>query len=209
MGRKKRPTPVLILGGASSNNGLSYDVSRRGWLLARDIWYETGEQPRFMRCTDSGTFTLDGANVAHPHKKGEPGIDIDGFRGRLTFIGTTFSDGSSPPGEFPGIVVRGDSPDAKVLLLGPHGSGAYFANESSKAKVASLFGVRYTKGGGAEPIPDVGQWDDAFVVDMVTRARGGMGTPLFGPESATAPNTTKFFRVIASGRNGVVIRAEK
>ena len=216
-GQEYKAISVLILGGASSTNGLSYDVSRGGCLLARDIWYESGQEPRFMRCTDSGTFTLDGANVAHPHKKGEPGIEIDGFRGRLTFIGTTFTDVSGTPGEFPGIVVRGESPDTQVLLLGPHGSGAYFANESPKAKVASLFGVRYTKGGGAEPIPDVGQWDDAFVRGMLRQVRAGDPTlfPFLSErvpveaELMTAKNDAYFHRVIVSGRNGVVIRGAK
>jgi hypothetical protein len=216
-GQKYKAIRVLILGGASSSNGLSYDITRGGYLLARDIWYESGQEPRFMRCTDSGTFTLDGANVAHPHKKGEPGIEIDGFRGCLTFIGTTFTDVSSTPGEFPGIIVRGESPETNVLLLGPHGSGNYFANESAQAKVASLLGVRYTKGGGAEPIPDVGQWDDAFVRLMLRLARAGDPTlfPFLSErvpveaELMTAKNDAYFHRVIVSGRNGVVIRGAK
>ena len=194
---------VLLFSGASSNNGLSYDVSRGGCLVARDIWYESGAEPRFMRCTDAGTFTLDGANIAHPHKEGVPGVEVDDFRGRLTFIGATFTDGESPAGAHPGVVVRGDGQGTRLLLLGPHGHGEYLANESPHARVARLLGVQYTEGGGARPIADVGQWDAAFVREMIADTRAARPRPL-GPVPAGATDA-RFFRVVVSGRNGLVL----
>src|SRR5207248_5532636 len=94
------PTRVAIWSGASSNNELCYDVRDGGALLVRDIWYE-GAPPGFMRCTGSGTFTLHGGEIAagDPNHGGaagsRPTIDVDAFRGRLTFLATIFA---SPAG---------------------------------------------------------------------------------------------------------------
>ena len=41
---------VVIFSGSSSNNELSYAVENGGRLLVRDIWYESGQYPRFMQC---------------------------------------------------------------------------------------------------------------------------------------------------------------
>ena len=195
---------VAIFSGASSNNRLSYAVERGGWLLVRDMWYESGKEPAFMVCGDSGTFTLHGGNIAHPHVAGTPGVLIDGFRGRASFLGCIFTDVSNTPGAVPGLVVRGESPDAKVLALGVNGNGEYFASESAKARAARLLGVRYTKGGGAEPVADIGPWDDAFVREMLDQTRGARPQPLTpAPDAAT---DVRFFRVIVTGNQGVVVR---
>src|SRR5262245_9286464 len=39
---------VAIFGGSSRNNKLSYEAAEGGRLLAQDIWYESGNQPRFI-----------------------------------------------------------------------------------------------------------------------------------------------------------------
>ncbi len=64
-------------------------------LLARDIWYESNSKSRFVRFTGglSGDFTLHGAKVAHPRQAGEPGWEIDGFRGRVSLLGVRFHGG--------------------------------------------------------------------------------------------------------------------
>ncbi|MCY2993610.1 MAG: glycosyl hydrolase family 28-related protein [Planctomycetota bacterium] len=170
--RQGQPTEgrVVILSGASSNNDLSYDISDGGRLLARDIWYETGSQPRFLHFTGHGEFTLHGSNVAHPRKRGEPGLEIDGFRGRVSFLGVCFTQVGGDEG-IPALVVKGGDPQTKVLALGCHGNGEYFANQSSNARAARLDSVQYTPGGGAKPIADVGQGDDAFLTEMLAQTR--------------------------------------
>jgi hypothetical protein len=127
--RQGQPTEgrVVILSGASSSNDLSYDVVDGGRLLVRDIWYETGNQPRFLRLTGQGEFTLHGSNVAHPRKRGEAGLEIDGFRGRVSFLGVCFTQVGGDEG-VPALVVKDGTAQTKVLVLGCHGSGEYFAN---------------------------------------------------------------------------------
>jgi hypothetical protein len=192
---------VLIFSGASSNNGLSYDVSRGGWLLVRDMWYESGTEPRFMRCTDSGTFTLDGAVVAHNRKADAPGIEVENFRGRLSFLGCCFT---GEPETLPAIVVKGESRETKLLALGVHGNGEYFANQSPNARGARLLSVQYTPGGGAKPIEDVGKWDDAFIREMLEQTRAHRPQPLINLPRGTTD--ARLFRLTVSGRNAIAVR---
>jgi hypothetical protein len=170
--RQGQPTEgrVVILSGASSDNHLSYDIVDGGRLLARDIWYETGSKPRFLRLTGQGEFTLHGSNVAHPRKRGEPGLEIDGFRGRVSFLGVCFTQVGGDEG-VPALVVKGGNPQTKVLALGCHGSGEWFANQSPGARAARLDSVEYTPGGGAKSIADIGQGGEAFLTEMLAQTR--------------------------------------
>jgi hypothetical protein len=161
---------IVILSGASSSNDLSYEVVDGGRLLARDIWYETGDRVRFMHLTGQGEFTLHGSNVAHPRRRGEPGLEIDGFRGRVSFLGVCFTQVGGDEG-IPALVVKGQSPQTKVLALGCHGSGEWFANQSPSARIARLDSVQYTPGGGAKSIADVGQGGEAFLTEMLAQTR--------------------------------------
>ena len=162
---------IVILSGASSSNDLSYEVVDGGRLLVRDIWYETGDRPRFMHLTGQGEFTLHGSNVAHPRKHGEPGVEIDGFRGRVSFLGVCFTQVGGDEG-LPALVVKGQSPQTKVLALGCHGSGEWFANLSPSDCAARLDSVQYTPGGGAKSIADIGQSGEAFLTEMLAQTRG-------------------------------------
>jgi len=170
--RQDQPTQgrVVILSGASSNNDLSYDIVDGGRLLACDIWYETSSKPRFLRLTGQGEFTLHGSNVAHPRKPGEPGLEIDGFRGRVSLLGVCFAQVGGDEGA-PALVVKGESAQTKVLALGCHGNGEYFVNQSPNARAARLDSVQYTPGGGAKPIVDIGHGDDAFLTEMLAQTR--------------------------------------
>jgi len=170
--RQGQPTEgrVVILSGASSSNDLSYDVVDGGRLLACDIWYETSSKPRFLRLTGQGEFTLHGSNVAHPRKRGEPGLEIDGFRGRVSFLGVCFTQVGGDEG-VPALVVKGETAQTKVLVLGCHGSGEYFADESPSAHAVRLDSVQYTPGGGAKSIADVGHDDYAFLTEMLAQTR--------------------------------------
>jgi parallel beta-helix repeat protein len=55
---------VIFNSGASSDNEYSYEVANGGWLLVRDIWYESGNRQKFMRCTDAGIFCYNNGNAA-------------------------------------------------------------------------------------------------------------------------------------------------
>jgi len=192
---------VLIFSGASSNNGLSYDVSKHGWLLVRDMWYESGNEPRFIRCTDSGTFTLHNAVVAHNRRKDAPGIELEGFRGKLSFLGCCFT---GEPETLPAIVLKGEGKETQFLALGSHGNGEYYANESAGARAARLYSVQYTPGGGSKPIDDVGEWNDGFVREMLEQTRLHNPAPL--ARTPLGATDARLFRLTVNGRTAVVVR---
>jgi len=148
---------AVIYSGASSNNEISYEVLQGGELLARDIWYESGEHPRFLRCTGSGAFTLHGAMVATARRAGVPAVEVDGFKGDLVLLTTILHTGSlSVP-----VVVTERSGEATVLALGLQvGMGDdYWLDSSGGPAVAMLESFQYTQGGGARPIADRGKAD--------------------------------------------------
>jgi len=167
---------VVIFSGSSSNNELSYDVQNGGRLLVRDIWYESGEFPRFMQCRDSGSFTLHGAMVATAKREGIPALEFDGFQGDLTFLTSILHSGSqSVP-----IVTKGPGTDMNVLLLGVQmgiGDG-YLINNAPDARIALLESMQYTPGGGGKPVPDVGSVDPDFLRRMLAPTRSMKPKPL-------------------------------
>ncbi len=162
---KKVDGRVVIFCGSSSNNELSYDVREGGRLLVRDIWYESGEFPRFMHSDGSGSFTLHGAMIATARKEGVPALEFDDFHGDLTFLTSIIhSGGQSVP-----TVITGQGTDSNLLLLGVQmgiGEG-YLANNSPAARVALLESMQYTPGGGGKPVPDVGTADSEFLRRML------------------------------------------
>jgi hypothetical protein len=107
---------VSVFGGASAANGLSYDMSKGGKLLVRDVWYEAstaGTSPRFMVCTNSGWFTLSGAQVALLQSKtNTPVIEISNFVGRLSFLASQFTFSNNA------VSVKGQQTNTAVMLLG-------------------------------------------------------------------------------------------
>ncbi|MCY3022588.1 MAG: glycosyl hydrolase family 28-related protein [Planctomycetota bacterium] len=195
---------VFFLSGATSDNELSYDISNGAWLLVRDIWYESGSKPRFMNCTDSGIFTLHGAQIAYPRKADAPGVLIENFKGKLCFIGANFTTVSKDEAT-PAVVVKGESKDAKVLLLQTHGHGEYLKNESPSARVARLEGICYTPGGGGKIIADVGTWDPQFAAEMLAQTRG-QRLPCQAPLPAEAGDV-RLYRLCVSGRNALTVTA--
>jgi hypothetical protein len=195
---------VAIFGGASSNNKLSYDVAEGGRLLAQDIWYESGTQPRFIRASGKGDFTLHGANVAVALKAGEPALEFDDFSGSMAFLNVIFIGPNMKPAP---IIIRGEGKKTAVLALGALvgiGEG-YFANQSPYAHAALLEAFRYTPGGGAIRIPNIGQADAMFIHDMMRQTRMEKPQPLSHiPEGIT---DVRLFRVLVSQtQNGIHLR---
>jgi len=167
---------VVIFSGSSSNNELSYDIENGGRLLVRDIWYESGEFPRFMHGDGAGSFTLHGAMVATTRKEGIPALEFDNFEGDLTFLTGIFHSGSqSVP-----IVAKGQGTGMSLLLLGVQmGIGTdYLVNDSPAARVALLESMQYTPGGGGRPVSDVGKADPDFIRRMLAQTRSVKSRPL-------------------------------
>jgi len=148
---------------------LSYEVKAGGRLWVRDVWYETNTIPTFLNLRDRGEFVLTTATVAHPRKREAPGSVVDGFQGRVAFLGVNFTS-VGPDADLPAVVVRGRRPEP-VLLLGCHGSGAYLAPNSGAA--ARMLSMRYTSGGGAEPVSDIGRLDVATLNRILQAAAFG------------------------------------
>ena len=186
--------PVVVYCGASSNNEISYDVLDGARLLVRDIWYESGEHATFMRCIDSGQFTMQLGNIALNRSAEQPSVLVDGFRGDLAFLGVDFG---GQPGDLPAFVVRRATPNTRVLALGVHGDGTYFRSDAREGLAAMVLAHRRTPGGGAEPIEDVGQVDSQTLVRMLAPTRN-TGRLEWAPAPADA-TSVRLCRVSVSG----------
>jgi hypothetical protein len=197
---------VVILSGASSDNELSYQVEAGGRLLARDIWYETGSRHRFMRLTGAGEFTLNGSNVAAVRSVEEPGIDIAGFRGKVTFLCVTFTR-SGGDANLPQVVVSGAEPATQVLLLGCHGSEEYLAVRTTAGRTVRADSIEYTAGGGAKPIADVGVLDGAWLRDMLAAGREAVSNQPPARSAAGASDVRLHRVMVSTTRIGVHILA--
>ena len=158
---------VALFGGASSDNEISYDISDGGRLLVQDTWYETRmpDRPRFMSCTNAGSFTLHGGNIAPLYSELEPPpLLIEGFQGQLSFLNTILT--------FPNtrVVTRGDGKKTKLLLLGVL-SESPADLEATNTAVANLKALQSTVGGGCQPLPDEGTSDPRFLRQMLGLTR--------------------------------------
>jgi len=201
------PGRVVIFAGSSSNNRLSYDVTEGGRLLVRDIWYESGSEPRFMRLSGAGELTLHGAIMAcaPPRNGAEPAIELDDFSGRLSLLNVQWSGG----GESMRLLCRGEGGNTRVLALGAQvgKDGPRFENQSPQARLAVLEAMRFVDGGGATPIPDLGEADPEFIRTMMASTRVERPRPLAPvPPGAT---DVRFFRVVSTqGRDCLRLTAD-
>ncbi|MCS7253973.1 MAG: glycoside hydrolase family 55 protein [Armatimonadetes bacterium] len=159
---------LTIFCGASSNNELSYDVDNNGSLLVRDIWYETGQYPRFMLLRGSGEFVMHAARVATPQKPYEiPVVEIENFSGKVAFIGTNFVTGDERRTK---VLVKGKS---NVLLLGCGGDGDtdLLSSAPGNPNVASIFPFRMLPGGGWMHAKGFGVVYEDFLTEMLKLTR--------------------------------------
>jgi hypothetical protein len=193
---------VAIFGGASSLNGLTYDVNSGGKLLARDIWYEangTNASGRFMSCTDSGSFTLHGANIAPSMATlSTPVILASNFVGRLTFLTTQFSFSNNS------LTVTGNGTNTSVLLLGTVDSNQpNFSAPQSQASLLQSF--QSPDNLNFDPMLDQGPQSADFLRTMLAQTRNGRPpalTPL--PPAVT---DVRFHRVeVEGGRIGIHLK---
>jgi len=194
----------VIFSGASSNNEISYDVTDDGKLLARDIWYESGQYPKFIGLTGKGTFTLHGAIAAVASKEGIAPIELDNFSGNFALLTTILVGTNYVPAT---VSLKGEGKDMNVLLLGTEfGMGDdYFVNQSPKAKFAILEPTMFTQGGGSKSLPNQGISDPEFILKMIGQTRQekpGSFDPL--PENVTDLNI--FGVMVSNAKNCIVIK---
>jgi hypothetical protein len=189
---------VAIFGGASALNGVTYDVSNGGKLLARDIWYEatgTNSSPRFMICTNSGYFTLHGANVS-PTRAGlaNPAVLVSNFVGQLTFLTTEFTASNCV------VAVQGNTTNS-VLLLGTVNSNDPKFN-SPQAASSLLQSFQSFSDGSFDPMTDKGPYSADFLRTMLAQTRNG-NPPTLRPLPAGITDFRMHRVQIEGGRIGI------
>jgi len=119
-GDPKRTAPVVIFSGASADNDLTYEVTDGGYLVVRDIWYESAKKPRFAVFNKgSGTFVLHGSRcyAAHPQPgdRDIPVVEVVDFQGDIAFL---MSDLNRSGSGRPKVLVRKGNERLRLLLLG-------------------------------------------------------------------------------------------
>jgi hypothetical protein len=134
--------------------------------MVQDCWYEGHEKTNFMKLTDSGTFTLNNAQIAVGDwiggVGGEAAVELDDFHGQVSFLNTLLA--------FSSALVKGDGSATDLLLLGCIGSHVsdtpWLVNQSPNATVERLM----SSSNGVQ-IPDVGEADPIFLRKMLSQLR--------------------------------------
>ena len=169
---------VDLFGGESGVGNLVYQVEHGGRLMVQDCWFEAG--PGFMRLTDSGTFTINNAQISPGdanHLGGGPNgaVELDDFHGQVSFLNTFFTQTSA--------LVKGNGSATELLLLGCNGFPddtipklqTYLDNQSPNATVKNFFAEsRVITGPGAYntyALPDLGDADPVFLRKMLSQVR--------------------------------------
>jgi hypothetical protein len=172
---------VSVFGGASAGNGITYDVRNGGKLLVRDMWYETSGSatnlsPRFMLCTNSGWFTLHGAQVALSQtQSGVPVVEVSNFVGRLSFLTTQFNFTNTNST----FSVDGHQTNTAVLLLNTL-NGVEPAFNSVEPQTSLLQSFETLDGPIFNPLTDAGPTDPVFLKQMLDQTRSSR-PPLLAP----------------------------
>jgi hypothetical protein len=161
-----------IFSGASSGNGVSYDVSGGGRVLVRDLWYESGAAPGFANVHDRAVFTVDGSRISTTADTAPPAIDVVGLSGSVAVVASHLDDR---------IGISGDGAGARVLALGifdEHESSSYLQNAASPAATAALINSRHKasgrRGNPSVPSPDTGNPTPAFITALLDHTRSQM-----------------------------------
>jgi hypothetical protein len=193
---------VAIFAGGSALNGLSYAVNAGGKLLVRDIWYEatpTNSSPRFMICTNSGSFTLHGANVSPAMANTNiPIVLASNFVGRLTFLATEFTTSNCI------VAVKGNATNTSLLLLGTLNSNNPNFN-SPQSQTYLLQSFQSPDLNNFSPMSDIGTPSADYLRTMLAQTRNTK-PPVVLP---LAPGVTdlRIYRVeLVGGLNGLHLR---
>jgi hypothetical protein len=159
---------VSIFGGFAALNGLTYDVEKWGRLLVRDSWYEaalTNSSPRFMLCTNSGVFTLQGGEIAPSQSKTNiPVVDVRNFTGRLTLLATQFGYTNTT------VSVAGPGTNAAVVLANTVNLNLPNFN-APNGRCSFLQSFQTSDFNSFNPQLDVGPRDENFLRQMLAQTR--------------------------------------
>jgi hypothetical protein len=197
---------IAIFGGMSeaykewvTPNSLMYDVTNGGKILATDIWYE-GNTASLVNLTNSGMFTLSGANIApYTSASGTYAIQVNNFNGTATFMGLNMWFKRK-------FLVTGANGGMKVLGIGmssDYGNN-WIDNSAAGGQVGFLHNLYFSNGNW--PVSDSGASDPSFLRDAVQLLRTQKPTPLgdLGP----GVTDVRFFNVLVDLTvNGIYVSA--
>lgn len=160
---------TVFFSGASSSNGLSYDISNAVAVL-RDVWYEGDTEQGFAKIHDRSKVTLQNLRIASTADTRPPAIAIDNAGGRTTLLTLHMDDRVSLSAPDAGPVLglalfREFHESPFVLGADSSSSRAVFALERQRTKIQGTFSV------GTVPLADHGTPDLPFVDDMLVDAR--------------------------------------
>jgi len=189
---------TTIYSGASSVNGLSYEVSDGAKVLLRDLWYE-GDAPRgFAHVHDRATFTMQGSRISSPVDRARPAFAIANLDGRVSLLTNHIDDR---------IVLTGNGARAEVLGLGTfreYRESEYFNNASAPpaAVLMAMTRQRTKMQGRLSPgtlkVRDTGSVEAGFVRRMLDQARERVA-PTRLTHGPPGVSDVRMFRVWAAG----------
>ncbi len=164
--------------------------------------------PRFLNLTSSGTVTLQGNMVApctDANTVGVPGVDANGFEGRLTVLGTVFAHNSTNwPGDssaYPTttVVEANTSTNCNVLVLGSIGdvstNGQWFFDDSALARVGFLNNDYSVAGSGVAQDANSGLADTAFLQNALNQSETEKRAPWPLAATPVGASDVRCFRV--------------
>ena len=160
---------MTIFSGASSSNGLSYEVSDGAKAVVRDIWYENDAPRGLVSVHGQARFTLENSRAATVPDGTVPAFRIENLNGRVAMLLNHIDDR---------IVITGNGTSAAVLGLGTlreYRESAYFENTTAPAATVLMANARQrtkTQGAlspGTLPVRDSGKMDETFIREMGRR----------------------------------------
>jgi pectate lyase-like protein len=197
---------TTIFSGASSGNGLSYEITDGATAVVRDIWYENGAPSALVSVHDRARLTMQDARVSTVPDSVAPAFKIENLDGRVALLSNHMDDR---------IEIAGNGTRAAILGLGTlreYRESTYLANTTAPAATVLMVNGRQrtkTQGlisPGTLPIRDSGPIDKTFVLDMLADARANvLPSPLV--VSSAGVSDVRMFRFWASGGlNNITIK---
>jgi len=203
-GRRPAGMTALFCGASSRDRNSQdegvdlYALEQGARLLVRDIWYE-GQIWHFMNFTGAGEFTYHSGNIApySPPTADDAVIALDGFQGKVTLSQIEPMNGP--------LRVR-QAPNLRLLMLGLITRDAPLQlDEAGGAQIAFLSGREMRKEPtGTDSLPDIGEFDPAFVREMLATLRNELPRPL--TEIPAGATDLRFYRVMAYGKEGISLQ---
>jgi len=203
-----------LLGGATSNSGILYDVVSGGELLAGPAWYEgTWPDAKKFNLQSSGSLTVFGLQLASYKDPTNPMVQVHGHRGTFTMLSSPLSGGDGP-GVAHEFLLDGAGDGLQMLSMGnmvwasaavPGGEDYVWLDRTSPPAQAALLQCALNGSPNAQGFADLGnvtnqtkgvEPTDAFLRDALRMLRNARIEP---PNARSAGVTDlKIFRVQSS-----------